>query len=162
MNPRIRPAIPDDAELLSGRVSNSFADVALRFSLTPTNCPKHPSNCQPEWIRRDLARGVRYFIAERDSTPCGCVALEAQPSCTAELKRLAVLPSYRRHGIGRSLVHHALATARDDGAQKVALSIIAGHIKLREWYVRLGFEPRETRTFPTLPFDVLFMQHSLR
>jgi hypothetical protein len=37
------------------------------------------------------------------------------------------------------------------------LSIIAKHSELRAWYRRLGFRDGETKTFPHLPFEVLFM-----
>ena len=54
----IRRAGAEDAELLADLVSRAFQTVALRFRLTPANCPKHPSNRTETWIRRDMDKGV--------------------------------------------------------------------------------------------------------
>jgi N-acetylglutamate synthase-like GNAT family acetyltransferase len=158
MNVPIRQATDADAELLAEIISKSFADVALRFSLTRENCPKHPSNCTPDWIRQDQARGVQYFIAGRGDDSSGCVALERPGPELCYLERLAVLPDRRERGIGRALVEHVIRSAKAAGSRLVSLAIIARHVELREWYGRLGFRERETKTFPHLPFEVLFME----
>lgn len=41
----IREADIADITLLSSIIRNSYQTVAVRFGLTPENCPKHPSNC---------------------------------------------------------------------------------------------------------------------
>lgn len=70
-----------DIDLLSTLIRDSFADVADRFKLTPQNCPRHPSNYTREWVEKDLARGVRYFILSAEGTAVGCVGVE-NPSPT--------------------------------------------------------------------------------
>jgi diamine N-acetyltransferase len=154
----IHNAVERDADVIAGIISRAFADVALRFSLTRENCPKHPSNCTGEWVRHDQERGVRYYIAERDGLPVGCVAMEKANAETCFLERLAVLPDRRRCGIGRALVDHVLRSAQATGVHRVSLSIIVEHAELREWYGRLGFQEGATRNFPHLPFEVLFME----
>lgn len=78
MNPpdekAIRPATEADAPVLADLVRQANQDVARRFGLTPDNCPKHPSQCEPSWIVNDLRRGVRYFLRETEAGPVGCVA----------------------------------------------------------------------------------------
>jgi len=153
-----REAGEKDAALLAGIIQRSFQDVAQRFGLTPENCPKHPSNCTPEWIRDDLKRGVKYAIAEQDHIPVGCFALEAPSHELRYLERLAVLPERRRQGLGRALVGHAFSQAKVSGARRISIAILSEHTELKEWYARLGFTERETKSFPHLPFRVTFKE----
>lgn len=154
----IRSAAPGDTHLLAGIIRESFKDVALRFSLTPENCPRHPSNCTADWVETDQARGVRYFILWRQGAPIGCVAVERPEPGLCYLERLAVLPKARYKGYGRALVQHALAHARRNGAQKVSIGIIAEQTELRHWYTRLGFEETQNKRFKHLPFQVSLME----
>lgn len=157
----IRDAVPRDAETIARLVRESFADVAARFSLTPENCPKHPSNCTADWVESDQARGVRYFLLSQDGESIGCAGLESPDPDLCYLERLAVLPQWRRRGCGRALALHALACARDSGARRVSIGIIADHAELRQWYTTLGFAEVQTRSFPHLPFSVSFMELGL-
>lgn len=157
----IRDATPLGVPVLVEIISTAFRDVALRFGLTPENCPKHPSNCRESWIATALGKGVRYFILDAEGSACGCVALEQANPETCYLERLAVLPSHRRRGYGRALVVHALAEARALGAKGVEIGIIAAQTELRNWYRELGFIDPQTASFPHLPFQVLFLRGSL-
>ena len=154
----IRDATTADANALSDIIRESFRDIAERFALTPESCPKHPSNCTSAWIEADQARGVRYFLMAQDDEPIGCVGIEKAGADLCYLERLAVLPDRRRHGFGRTLALHALACARDDGARRVGIGIIAAQTELKRWYARLGFFEVETKSFPHLPFQVCLLE----
>lgn len=157
----IRDASPPDGELLARIIRQSFEDVALRFGLTAENCPKHPSNCTPQWIDLALTRGVEYFLLEQGGIPCGCVALEHARPQIRYLERLAVLPDCRRRGFGRALVDFAVSRARASGADRVEIGIISGQRELKEWYSRIGFRETRRAAFPHLPFEVAFMAKTL-
>ena len=157
----IRTANADDISLLSSIIRAAFRDVAERFNLTPENCPKHPSNCADEWIERDLARGVTFYILEDGGTPAGCVALEKAGDDVCYLERLAVLPEHRRKGVGKALVDHVFSQARDLGAKRTGIGIIAEDAQLKRWYRKIGFVEGETRKFEHLPFLVMFMTYDL-
>jgi N-acetylglutamate synthase-like GNAT family acetyltransferase len=157
----IRQAGAADIPLLTDLIRVSFQDVAGRFRLTAENCPNHPSNCSEEWIERDLARGVFYYILESNGNPAGCVALEKTQADIVYLERLGVLPGYRRNGFGRALVKHCITAARSLGAQEISIGIIAGNTELKQWYQTLGFVERETKEFNHLPFLVTFMTYTL-
>ncbi len=150
-----------DAELLASLIRQSFADVAERFGLTPESAPTHPSNCTPEWIHSAFAKGVRYYLLRAFQEPVGCIALEQPEPDLCYLGRLAVLPPFRRHGLGRALVDHAIAKARQLGARRVVLGIISAQAELREWYERQGFSVTNTARFDHLPFEVAFMRKAL-
>ena len=108
-----------------------------------------------------MQRGVGYFLLERNSQPVGCVALERSTGTTCFLERLAVLPESRSKGYGQALVHHVLDEAKKQGFDSVSIAIIADHGELKRWYQRLGFTEKETKGFPHLPFQVLFLNHDL-
>lgn len=185
-------ATQKDIDRLSRLTRESFADVANRFGLTPQNCPKHPSNYTREWVERDLARGVRYFILIVDGTAVGCVGVEKASPATGNrlpehdfgtpgrasrishsstsdnavqnrclevyMERLAILPPHRGQGYGTRLVRHAISQARKSGASTVGIGIIAADSGLKDFFTALGFEEGETKTFPHLPFAVVFLK----
>lgn len=157
MDAHIRPAVQEDSELIARLIRESFCDVADKFNLSVENCPTHPAFCSSEWIDRAMGKEVRFFVLERDGTPGGCVAMEKPKPGLYYLERLAVVPEFRRNGFGRELVGHVLNEARRLGAARVELAMIAAHAQLRRWYESQGFIAFETKTFPHLPFDVLFM-----
>lgn len=158
--PVIRNASDQDIELLSDVIRRSYADVARRFGLTAANCPKHPSNCTVEWIRRDLARNLRYFILDVGGEAVGCAALEKVDDSLCYLERLCVLPQHRRKGYGRILAAHVLAQAGAGGAARVGIGIIADQVELKQWYQAIGFVEGESRHFAHLPFRVTFLTYS--
>ena len=161
MEPAIREAAAGEATMLSDLIRSAFADVAVRFGLTPDNCPRHPSNCTPEWVGSAMARGTRYFVAEADGEAAGCVAVEQAGPDVCYLERLAVLPARRRCGLGAALVEHACRQAAELGASRVQIGIIARHTELMRWYEARGFRATRTATFGHLPFEVLFMETPL-
>ena len=121
----IREANSADVSLLCRLIRQSYQDVAKRFELTSTNCPKHPSNCSDEWIENDFARGVSYFILEHKAMPAGCVAIESANADLCYLERLSVLPRERKKGFGGRLVEHVFGIAKKRRAKKISIGIIA-------------------------------------
>ena len=154
----IREAHIEESEILAEIISESFADVAIRFSLTPENCPRHPSNCTASWIQSDFERGVRYFILLQDNTPAGCAGLEIPGPEICFLERLAVLPEMRGNRYGIELVRHTVKCAASNGVKKVSIGIIDRHVELKEWYNNLGFIETGTKSFSHLPFTVCIME----
>lgn len=157
----IREANSTEMSLVSGLIRKSFRDVARRFGLTLENCPKHPSNCTDEWIEKDIARGVTYYILESNRKAVGCVALEKANEDLCYLERLGILPEARRKGFGRTLVDHVIFRANLYGVKQISIGIIADDTELKRWYQRIGFVEGETKKFEHLPFRVIFMAYEL-
>ena len=157
----IRNAHASDIQLLAGLIRNAYRDVARRFGLTAGNCPKHPSNCTVEWIRRDFERHVSYFIYDVGDTTVGCAALEMAQEGMCYLERLCVLPEQRRQGYGRALAEHVIAQAKARGADRVGIGIIADQSELKQWYRKMGFVEGDSKTFAHLPFRVTFLTYRL-
>jgi N-acetylglutamate synthase-like GNAT family acetyltransferase len=150
-------ASPQDIIRITAIIRAAFGVVARRFELTPQNCPKHPSNCTENWVARDLARGVTYYLATIERQPVGCMGVEQASSEACYLERLAVLPDCQRKGVGAALVSRGLDQARRLGVRKVGVAIIAAQSELAQWYQHLGFTHAGTRRFDHLPFEVAFL-----
>jgi N-acetylglutamate synthase-like GNAT family acetyltransferase len=157
----IREASREDVHLLTSLIRESFSDVAVRFGLTPDNCPTHPSFCTPQWVDSAMHKGIGFYVIESDGEPCGCVALERHDDQVCYLERLAVLPGYRQRGFGKALTEHVLGQAKRVGAQRVEIGIISEHAEIKDWYLRQGFDMKGTASFDHLPFEVTFMSKEL-
>jgi N-acetylglutamate synthase-like GNAT family acetyltransferase len=161
MQYNIRACTLEDIDILAEIIQVSFHDVAERFGLTPENSPRHPSNLRPDWLQRDMNRGITYYLLNKDDRNVGCAALEQVSNDLCYLERLAVIPPARRQGLGAALVNHVLAAAAAIGAERVEIGIIAEQKELKEWYGKLGFEEMESKDFSHLRFRVTFMRHYL-
>jgi N-acetylglutamate synthase-like GNAT family acetyltransferase len=161
MNPKIRTCTQDDVGVLVDTIRKSFQDVAERFGLTPENAPWHPSNCQEEWIKKDIDRGVLYFVMENEGLVSGCIAIEKANPEVCYLERLAVHPERRQQGFGKALVKHVLSQAKLLNVHNVNIGIIAEHTELKNWYRKIGFVEGKSKEFPHLPFRVTFMSFQI-
>ncbi len=158
---KIREGRITECDRIAAIIAGAYRTVARRFDLTPQNCPKHPSNCTPQWVERDFSRGVRYYLAETGGEVIGCAALEMAKSDLCYLERLAVLPEKRTSGVGRKLVDHVFKEARESNRSRISIGIISKQKDLKEWYRKAGFLEGKTKTFDHLPFQVLFMEAML-
>jgi N-acetylglutamate synthase-like GNAT family acetyltransferase len=161
MTRTIRKAEKEDVFLLARLIRESFATVADRFGLTPENCPRHPSNCAPDWVSESMERGAVFYVMEAGGEPSGCIAVERVSREVCQLRRLAVLPGCRGQGMGSELVQHALSEAQRLGAERAELAAMAEDVELIGWYERLGFSLFKTQRFEHLPFTVAFMRREL-
>ena len=59
---------------------------------------------------------------------------------TADLLRVAVAPTARRHGLGRVLVEDVLRGAASAGAERVLLEVAATNTAARALYAATGFD----------------------
>lgn len=154
-------ATAEEAEAIAHVISESNKDVAKAFGLTYENNPKHPSFCTADWVLADLDRGVNYFLYKKNNRIAGCVAYESPSPDLAYLNRLSVLPNYRCNGIGERLVQYLFRHAKSKKIKTISIGIIAAHVMLRNWYLKLGFVAGDIKTFPHLPFDVQYMSYEL-
>ena len=137
-----------DAVILAGLISEAFADQAERFGLDGRNALRHPSNCRPDWIFRDLNRGVVYYVLEHNDTPAGAVALEQISSEVYALDHLAVSPEFRRQGFGAMLVRHSLTEAQRLSAKRIHADVMVEDLDLKAWFEKLGFVEKDFREYP--------------
>lgn len=90
-----------------------------------------------------------FLVADRGGEVVGYVVGDVTPDFGRELghiKDLAVAPSARRQGVGRSLLCRSLTTLAVQGADLVKLEVRTGNNTARTLYRDVGFQP--TRRVP--------------
>lgn len=79
----------------------------------------------------------RIRVAKDAGTVAGCYAIRPINAICFELVALAVADGYRRHGLGRWLLGHAIGLAESKGAREI---LVRGQ-RHRRFLARVGFEP---------------------
>lgn len=86
---------------------------------------------------RDILHG---YVWEEDGQPVGLVNISRDGATDDWLiTNVAVLTTYRRRGIARTLVEAAISLARKRHAKGVLLDVIAGNTPAYDLYTNLGF-----------------------
>lgn len=95
----------------------------------------------PERITAELAQGP-ILLAVLEDEPVGsvrCHVDQAGEERFVYLHRLAILPAYRRRGIGRLLVEVVEAIAREQGIRQIRLEVRAAQPENIAFYRTLGY-----------------------
>lgn len=117
-------------ELLSGRwdeVGHLAAVVRIAVFVEEQRIPR-----EEEWDEQDLG-SVHFVAVSGDGEPVGTARLTED----AHIGRMAVLPEWRRNGVGRLLLEAAVETARGHGHSHVELS---AQLQAAGFYEKLGFQ----------------------
>jgi ribosomal protein S18 acetylase RimI-like enzyme len=96
----------------------------------------------------------RLLLAFREGTPAGCVGLRPLESGICEMKRLWVVPAFRRYGIGAGLVDRVVAEAAAIGYRKMRLDTLAHMTPALELYRSRGFREIPPYYFNPIPETV--------
>jgi ribosomal protein S18 acetylase RimI-like enzyme len=87
-------------------------------------------------------------LARRNGTDVGFVGWYAlEPGRTMKLDKLYVLPEHHGAGIGRALIEHVVARAREAGCAAVSLNVNRNNVDAVRTYERCGFAIRERGDF---------------
>ena len=99
---------------------------------------------------------ARIVVAEYDGEPAGAVYLRITTMGPLNLETMVqvvspyVLPSFRRHGVGRMLMEASVAYAEEHGVGHLVTAATSGSRDANRYMARLGFSPNVTvRTAPT-------------
>ncbi len=132
--PRIREARSDEAALLH--------DVLLRAFREYEGCLDPPSGVHAETVAsvRTKMEGGGALVCEVGGVAVGCV-FYAPKAGYLYVGRLAVLPEYRRRGLGDLLLHAAEQQARALGLPRVRLGVRLALNGLRAYYEARGYAP---------------------
>lgn len=131
---RIRPATPADAAVIALVVRQAWADRVARDS------SGHKES--PEQVRADLERGYGW-VAEEGGEIVGTVRLVRHPHPLEwgvwEVKKLGVLPQYRKLGVAHQLMDVLARKAFEIHAKELRLAVRHDQPKLLKWYTQFGF-----------------------
>ena len=86
-----------------------------------------------------LRTGQVFVVAESDGELVGTGALVDEGAGTMRMVRISVHSERRRLGIGRALVEHLVAIARERGARRVVVETTRGWHDAIGLYLRCGF-----------------------
>ena len=123
----IRPARAGDAVAIA-----ALDDATWSFDVTPSPRSSVPSSIDGMLVAEDDGEIVGYVAVGR------ATRLESNQH-VADIRGLAVAPDHQGRGLGRALVQAALDAARERGARKVTLRLLAPNTAARALYESCGF-----------------------
>jgi putative acetyltransferase len=91
-----------------------------------------------QWLG-GLPGAYTLLVARVDGASAGCVALRPLDGQTGEIKRLYVRDAFRRAGVGRALVTHAIALGREAGYARLRLDTHSTMTAAQNLYRSFGF-----------------------
>jgi GNAT superfamily N-acetyltransferase len=95
-----------------------------------------------EFVLHPLER-QQLWIAERDESLVGCIAIVAADEWTAQLRWFLVTPAARGVGLGRRLIHEAIAFSRMSGYDAIILWTVSALTTAARLYEQAGFRKTE-------------------
>lgn len=113
----LRPATPDDADLLAATIAAAFEQY--RGKLVPESGAFRET---ADTIAAELRNGAGAIIAERNGVAMGCVMTKLEGG-DLYFGRLSVLPAARGEGLARRLIDAVEAEARARGLPGVRLGV---------------------------------------
>jgi len=138
--PRIEPRIEARIALQRGSTVSGAADPRPSWLSGPRAV--RSTFVDPLRIRViPLSSTEQSWIADINGCAVGCVSLGDAGAGSADLRLVAVESEYRGLGLGRRLVHEALAFARRTGYQEVQIGLDGGSLGSAPWLTSLGFVP---------------------
>jgi len=124
---KIRRAIVSDAEEIKNLI-NIFSKKNLMLSVTTDYVLEHLNH---------------YFVAVDKKRIIGTVFLRPYGPSLAEIRSLAVLPSFHKSGIGTKLIKFVIRESKKIGIKKLfCLTLVP------DFFKKLGFKEEERTTFP--------------
>lgn len=87
------------------------------------------------------AGGCFEVVTDSKGQIIASVGLHPQEPGICELRKMYLLPEHRGHGIGRALLNHAIAKARDLGFSEIRLETASVLKEAVAMYERAGFQP---------------------
>lgn len=126
---QIRRVQPDslDAQLLIDELESHLAAL-------------YPSESRHGYsVEKLLHEGVAVFVLYHDGAPAGCGGIQLFGTDYGELKRMYVRPQFRGLGLGKAMVEHLCAHAREHNVRMIRLETGIHQREAMKLYQRMGF-----------------------
>lgn len=103
--------------------------------------PLYPHDSEHGLSPEEMAReGVAFFILRSDGEPAGCGGIWLRGTDYGEIVRMYVRPAFRGKGLGKRLLGHLEAYARDSGIRVLRLKTGIFQPEALGLYERLGYQ----------------------
>jgi RimJ/RimL family protein N-acetyltransferase len=102
-----------------------------------------PLHSTREFVRRIIAEGIPQFVALLDDRVvgwCDVIPMKMEGFTHSGELGMGLRRAYRGRGIGRRLLHAALAAAQELGLERVELEVFASNTPAVKLYESEGFE----------------------
>ena len=109
-----------------------------------------------------LSARARLWLAERDGRIVGCIAVVAASPQVAQLRWFLVEPSSRGIGIGKQLLHEAVAFCKDCCYEVVILWTVSTLKAAAHLYRSIGFSKVEEKPGQRWGVDVIEEKYEMR
>jgi putative acetyltransferase len=91
-------------------------------------------------VAKLIDQGVTFFVLRADGVPAGCGGVQLSGTEYAELKRMYVRPEHRGQGLGRMLLGHLEAYARECGVGLLRLETGIHQTDAIRMYEGMGYQ----------------------
>jgi putative acetyltransferase len=122
-----RPDTPDAQQLI--------AELEAHLDLLYPQTSRHGYS-----VDKLLQLGVAFFVIRQAGRPAGCGGVQLFGSEYAEVKRMYVRPQYRGLGLGKQMLDHLSAHARQAGVSILRLETGVHQAEAIGLYERCGFK----------------------
>lgn len=152
------------AEGISHIIRNSFKKQAELLGIRKEEYPNFVAFETVEGVQNRIKNGDHIVIAYYEDEPIGTISykIDSKQLDKGYIKRLAVLPEFRGNKYGELLMDYAETWLKKNQISRIELSIVAQFDRLQRYYERLGYIPRERKSFSSLPFEVLYMEKTIK
>ncbi len=138
----IGPAIEEDV----ARIIELYRDLTITTSEVEAGRNLSLDEYQRVFAEISAVKGHELLVIRLGREVVGTVVLLIVPNLShaaspwALLENLIIDRNYRRRGLGRMLMEHAISRARESGCYKIALSSDSSRGEAHDFYRSLGFE----------------------
>ena len=143
-------------------INKSFMTVANEFGYTKENVPNFPAFIEPNIIENDKKKGTKIFGYKKNKIIVGCIGYIKYTDEIYEIKRLAVLPEYRHQGIGKKLLQYNENIIKKNHGKIIEAHIVNNNERLKQWYIKNGYEEKGIEEIKGLPFKVCIMLKEIK
>ena len=109
-------------------------------------------------------RGLLFLASDRNTPPCGCLALRPIGETIGEVMRMYVQPAARGQGIAEALMRRIIIEARALGYHTLYLDSLKRFEAAHKLYEKFGFTycaPYDPLTTDAMKDRMIFMQRTL-
>jgi GNAT superfamily N-acetyltransferase len=149
--PKINPRNPSNPRNpVSIREAQNEDANSLAILLTQLGYPQKSSFVIRKLTELADCGSAKVFVAVRERTVVGFLSFDSEPAFHREgrigtITAICVLEDYRGNGIGRQLIEHAEAYAKQTGCVRIAVASGMQRHETHRFYMNLGYEEKTKR-----------------